>query len=108
MKKFKVCLKNPKGNVVKVNLDKVVTKKGNQKLENQIQRKLWERHNCDNGKKTPKRYWSCREVKLKIYFMKRKTTKVNKSQLESKEYGLMIYKIIQNVDKDGDGEVEFP
>ena len=32
-----------------------------------------------------------------------------KSQLErSKEYAEMIYKIIQNVDKDGDGEVEFP
>ena len=32
-----------------------------------------------------------------------------KSQLErSKEYAMMIYKIIQNVDKDGDGEVEFP
>ena len=32
-----------------------------------------------------------------------------KSQLErSKKYAMMIYKIIQNVDKDGDGEVEFP
>ena len=32
-----------------------------------------------------------------------------KSQLErSKEYAMMIYKIIQNVDKDGDGEVQFP
>ena len=32
-----------------------------------------------------------------------------KSQLErSKKYAMMIYKIIQNVDKDGDGEVQFP
>ena len=32
-----------------------------------------------------------------------------KSQLErSQKYAMMIYKIIQNVDKDGDGEVEFP
>ena len=32
-----------------------------------------------------------------------------KTQLErSKEYAMMIYKIIQNVDKDGDGEVQFP
>ena len=50
-------------------------------------------------------------VKLKdlLYEKKDHEGSMAKSQLErSKEYALMIYKIIQNVDKDGDGEVEFP
>ena len=50
-------------------------------------------------------------VKLKdlLYEKKDHEGSMAKSQLErSKEYAMMIYKIIQNVDKDGDGEVEFP
>tara|TARA_A100001388_G_scaffold189954_1_gene142881 strand:+ start:60 stop:485 length:426 start_codon:yes stop_codon:yes gene_type:complete len=50
-------------------------------------------------------------VKLKdlLYEKKDHEGSMAKSQLErSKEYALMIYKIIQNVDKDGDGEVQFP
>jgi len=50
-------------------------------------------------------------VKLKdlLYEKKDHEGSMAKSQLErSKEYAMMIYKIIQNVDKDGDGEVQFP
>jgi len=50
-------------------------------------------------------------VKLKDLLIEKKDHEgsMAKSQLErSKEYAMMIYKIIQNVDKDGDGEVEFP
>ena len=50
-------------------------------------------------------------VKLKdlLYEKKDHEGSMAKSQLErSKKYAMMIYKIIQNVDKDGDGEVEFP
>jgi len=50
-------------------------------------------------------------VKLKDLLIEKKDHEgsMAKSQLErSKKYALMIYKIIQNVDKDGDGEVEFP
>ena len=47
-------------------------------------------------------------VKLKdlLYEKKDHEGSMAKSQLErSKEYAMMIYKIIQNVDKDGDGKV---
>ena len=50
-------------------------------------------------------------VKLKdlLYEKKDHEGSMAKSQLErSKEYAMMIYKIIQNVDKDGDGEGQFP
>ena len=50
-------------------------------------------------------------VKLKDLLIEKKDHEgsMAKSQLErSKEYAMMIYKIIQNVDKDGDGEVQFP
>ena len=50
-------------------------------------------------------------LKLKDLLIEKKDHEgsMAKSQLErSKEYAMMIYKIIQNVDKDGDGEVEFP
>lgn len=50
-------------------------------------------------------------VKLKDLLSEKKDHEgsMAKSQLErSKKYSMMIYKIIQNVDKDGDGEVEFP
>ena len=50
-------------------------------------------------------------LKLKDLLIEKKDHEgsMAKSQLErSKKYAMMIYKIIQNVDKDGDGEVEFP
>ena len=50
-------------------------------------------------------------LKLKDLLIEKKDHEgsMAKSQLErSKEYAMMIYKIIQNVDKDGDGEVQFP
>jgi hypothetical protein len=60
VKKFKVYVKNPKGNVVKVNFgDPNSTIKKN----NPARRKSFRaRHNCDNpGPKTGARYWSCRK-----------------------------------------------
>lgn len=60
VKKFKVYVKNPKGNVVKVNFgDPNSTIKKN----NPSRRKSFRaRHNCDNpGPKTGARYWSCRK-----------------------------------------------
>jgi len=70
VKKFKVYVKNPKGNVVKVNFGHGGTsaKKAGQKTmrirkSNPKARKSFRaRHNCDNpGPKTKARYWSCRK-----------------------------------------------
>ena len=59
VKKFKVYVKNPKGNVVKVNFGQ---KGMNIKKDNPGARKSFRaRHNCDNrGPKTKARYWSCK------------------------------------------------
>ena len=60
VKKFKVYVKNPKGNVVKVNFGQ---KGMSIKKDNPARRKSFRaRHNCDNpGPKTKARYWSCRK-----------------------------------------------
>ena len=66
VKKFKVYVKNPKGNVVKVNVGH--NSKGGEKTmsikkNNPEKRKSFRaRHNCDNpGPKHKARYWSCRK-----------------------------------------------
>ena len=69
VKKFKVYVKNPKGNVVKVNFGHGGTsaKKAGEKTM-QIQKDIPSRrkafrarHNCDNpGPRTGARYWSCK------------------------------------------------
>jgi hypothetical protein len=58
-KKFHVFVKNPKGNVVKVNFGQ---KGARIKKNNPVRRSNFRaRHNCDNpGPKTGARYWSCR------------------------------------------------
>jgi len=59
-KKFKVYVKNPKGNVVKVNFGQkgVKIKKGNPARR----RSFRARHNCANpGPRHKARYWSCRK-----------------------------------------------
>ena len=59
-KKFKVYVKNPKGNVVKVNFGQkgVKIKKSNPKRRKSFRA----RHNCDNpGPRHKARYWSCRK-----------------------------------------------
>ena len=70
VKKFKVYVKNEKGNVVKVNFGHGGTsakKKGEKtmriKKSNPERRKSFRaRHNCDNpGPKWKARYWSCRK-----------------------------------------------
>ena len=60
VKKFKVYVKNPKGNVVKVNFGDPDMKI---KKSNPARRRSFRaRHNCDNpGPKTKARYWSCRK-----------------------------------------------
>ena len=60
VKKFKVYVKNPKGNVVKVNFGQ---KGMNIKKSNPDRRKSFRaRHNCDNpGPRHKARYWSCRK-----------------------------------------------
>ena len=60
VKKFKVYVKNPKGNVVKVNFG---AKGMNIKKGNPGARKSFRaRHNCDNpGPRHKARYWSCRK-----------------------------------------------
>lgn len=60
VKKFKVYVKNPKGNVVKVNFG---AKGMNIKKNNPERRKSFRaRHNCDNpGPRHKARYWSCRK-----------------------------------------------
>lgn len=59
VKKFKVYVKNEKGNVVKVNFGDP-----NMKIKKHIpgrRASFRARHNCDNpGPKTKARYWSCR------------------------------------------------
>ena len=66
VKKFKVYVKNPQGNVVKVNFGH--KGKGNEKTmkirkSNPNARKSFRaRHNCDNpGPRHKARYWSCRK-----------------------------------------------
>jgi len=60
VKKFKVYVKNPKGNVVKVNFGDPTMRI---KKSNPARRRSFRaRHNCDNpGPKTKARYWSCRK-----------------------------------------------
>ena len=60
VKKFKVYVKNPKGNVVKVNFGQ---KGMNIKKDNPERRKSFRaRHNCDNpGPRHKARYWSCKK-----------------------------------------------
>jgi hypothetical protein len=60
VKKFKVYVKNPKGNIVKVNFGQkgVKIKKSNPSRR----RSFRARHNCDNpGPRHKARYWSCRK-----------------------------------------------
>ncbi len=59
VKKFKVYVMNPKGNVVKVNFGQ---KGMSIKKNNPARRKSFRaRHNCDNpGPRTKANYWSCR------------------------------------------------
>ena len=60
VKKLKVYVKNPKGNVVKVNFGdpNMRIKKSNPARR----RSFRARHNCDNpGPKHKARYWSCRK-----------------------------------------------
>ena len=66
VKKFKVYVKNPKGNVVKVNFGHGGPGKGKGmsiKKNTPIRRKSFRaRHNCDNpGPRHKARYWSCRK-----------------------------------------------
>lgn len=60
VKKFKVYVKNPEGNVVKVNFGQKGMKI---KKNNPERRKAFRaRHNCDNpGPRHKPRYWSCRK-----------------------------------------------
>jgi hypothetical protein len=60
VKKFKVYVKNPAGNIVKVNFGQ---KGMNIKKNNPVRRKAYRaRHNCDNpGPRTKANYWSCRK-----------------------------------------------
>ena len=65
-KKFKVYVKNPKGNVVKVNFGQGGDAKGGTmriRKSNAAARKSFRaRHNCDNpGPRHKARYWSCRK-----------------------------------------------
>ena len=66
-KKFKVYVKNPKGNVVKVNFghggSSVKGKSMRIRKNNPAARRSFRaRHNCDNpGPRTKARYWSCRK-----------------------------------------------
>ena len=66
VKKFKVYVKNPKGNVVKVNFGHGGPGKGKGmsiKKDNPERRKSFRaRHNCDNpGPRHKARYWSCKK-----------------------------------------------
>jgi hypothetical protein len=65
-KKFKVYVKNPKGNVVKVNFGQGGDAKGGtmriRKSNPQARKSFRARHNCDNpGPRHKARYWSCRK-----------------------------------------------
>ena len=60
VKKFKVYVKNPKGNVVKVNFGQkgMVIKKDNPERRKSFRARM----NCDNpGPRDKARYWSCRK-----------------------------------------------
>jgi len=60
VKKFKVYVKNPKGNVVKVNFGSKDHRI--KKSDPDARRSFRARHNCDNpGPKHKARYWSCRK-----------------------------------------------
>ena len=65
-KKFKVYVKNPKGNVVKVNFGQGGDAKGGtmriRKSNAKARKSFRARHNCDNpGPRHKARYWSCRK-----------------------------------------------
>jgi hypothetical protein len=65
-KKFKVYVKNDKGNVVKVNFGQGGDAKGGtmriRKSNPEARRSFRARHNCDSpGPKTKARYWSCKK-----------------------------------------------
>jgi len=65
-KKFKVYVKNPKGNVVKVNFGQGGDAKGGtmriRKSNPKARKAFRARHNCDNpGPRHKARYWSCRK-----------------------------------------------
>jgi hypothetical protein len=65
-KKFKVYVKNPKGNVVKVNFGQGGGAKGGtmkiRKNNPKARKSFRARHNCDNpGPRHKARYWSCRK-----------------------------------------------
>jgi len=65
-KKFKVYVKNPKGNVVKVNFGQGGGAKGGtmriRKSNPDARKSFRARHNCDNpGPRHKARYWSCRK-----------------------------------------------
>ena len=64
-KKFKVYVKNPKGNVVKVNFGQGGDAKGGtmriRKSNPEARKSFRARHNCDNpGPRHKARYWACR------------------------------------------------
>ena len=66
VKKFKVYVKNPKGNVVKVNFGQGGDAKGGtmriRKSNPEARKSFRARHNCDTpGPKWKARYWSCRK-----------------------------------------------
>ena len=65
-KKFKVYVKNPKGNVVKVNFGQGGKAKGgtmkSRKSNPKARKSFRARHNCDNpGPRHKARYWSCKK-----------------------------------------------
>jgi len=66
VKKFKVYVKNPKGNVVKVNFGQGGKAKGGtmriRKSNPEARKSFRARHNCDNpGPRHKARYWSCKK-----------------------------------------------
>ena len=66
VKKFKVFVKNNKGNVVKVNFGQGGDAKGGtmkiRKSNPEARKSFRARHNCDNpGPRHKARYWSCRK-----------------------------------------------
>jgi hypothetical protein len=66
VKKFKVYVKNPQGNVVKVNFGQGGNAKGGtmriRKSNPEARKAFRARHNCDNpGPRHKARYWSCRK-----------------------------------------------
>ena len=62
VKKFKVYVKNPEGNVVKVNFGAKGKKNRIKKSNPGARASFRARHNCDNpGPRHKARYWSCRK-----------------------------------------------